>query len=484
MSEIKRLSLDTDQKALEINLDETIYGSFAEIGAGQEVARYFFKVGAAAGTIAKTMSAYDKKVSDDIYGPEPSGRYVCRARVDKMLDHEYGLNIRRLREERPESKLFAFADSVAAINYSRTIKGQGWLGLRFQLSPDKEPNDIVLHVRMKDRNAPLQQQAIGVLGVNLVYAAYNYYRDPETMIVSLMDNLKGRISIDMIRLSGPDFDGVDGRLPSLWLVKNNLTEVAMFGPERQSIHASEFLYKKEVMIVRGNYRPTTLVHQDLMKAGFKQFQEEEDVDENKAFLLAEITLANLGKADARIDEKDFLDRAEVLNQLGKTVVITNCDYFNKLISYLSEYKIKHLGVVFGVKQLSKMIQEIYDQNKDGTLLKALGAIFHRNVLIYAYPAERIKYQTGKKSKKELMTVDSMPIPQDVKFLIKHLIENRQIIDMKHYDMKLMRIYAGEVLRMIRDNEKGWEKLVPPKAAETIKTKKLFKFSKPRIEFEV
>lgn len=484
MPNIKRLSLDTDQKALEINLDETIYGSFAEIGAGQEVARYFFKVGAAAGTIAKTMSAYDKKVSDDIYGPEPSGRYVCQDRVYKMLDHEYDLNINRLREERPDAKLFAFADSVAAINYSRTIKGQGWLGLRFQLSPDKAPNDIVLHVRMKDRNAPLQQQAIGVLGVNLLYAAYHYYRDPETMIVSLLDSLKGRISIDMVKMTGPDFDGVDGRLPSLWLVKNNLTEVAIFGPDRQSIHASEFLYKKEVMIVRGNYRPTTLVHQDLMNSGFKQFCEEEYVNEEKAFLLAEITLANLGKADARIDEKDFLDRAEVLNEMGKTVVITNCDHFNKLVSYLSEYKIKHLGVVFGVKQLSKMIQDIYEQNKNGTLLKALGEIFHRNVSIYAYPAEQIKHQKGKKTKSELVTVDSMPIPPDVKFLIKHLIENRQIIDMKYYDLKVMRIYAGEVLRMIRDNEKGWEKLVPKEAAETIKNKKLFKFSRPRIEFEV
>ncbi len=484
MSKIKRLELDTDQKALEINLDQNIYGSFAEIGAGQEVARYFFKVGAAAGTIAKSMSAYDKKVSDDIYGPEPSGRYVCRARVDKMLDHEYNLNIQRLREERPEAKLFAFADSVAAINYTRTIKGHGWLGLRFQLSPNKEPNDIVLHVRMKDRNNPLQQQAIGVLGVNLVYGAYNYYRDPETMIVSLMDSLSDRISIDMVKLSGPDFDGIDGRLPSLWLVKNNMTEVAMFGAGCQGIHASEFLYKKEVMIVRGNYRPTTLVHMDLMEAGFKQFKEEEEVDESKAHLLAEITLDNLGKANAKIDEKDFLARADILCGLGRTVLISNCDQFNKLISYLGDYKIKHLGVVFGVRQLVEMINQLFYQNKDGLLLKAFGNIFHRNVFIYTYPAEQRNPATGEITSKELVTTKNMTVPKGVAFLIKHLIESRQIVDMVYYNPELLNIYAGKVLAMIRKGDDDWEKLVPPEAVQIIKEKNLFDYKSQQLKFEV
>jgi len=484
MSNMKRLELDTDQKALEINLDQKIYGSFAEIGAGQEVARYFFKVGAAAGTIAKSMSAYDKKVSDAIYGVESSGRYVCRARVDKMLDHEYNLNIERLREERPDAKLFAFADSVAAINYSRTIKGHGWLGLRFQLSPDKEPNDIVLHVRMKDRNNPLQQQAIGVLGVNLVYGAYNYYNDPETMIVSLMDNLNDRIAIDLVRLSGPNFENIDGRLPSLWLVKNNMTEVAMFGADCQGIHASEFLYKKEVMIVRGNYRPTTLVHMDLMEAGFKQFKEEEEVDDSKAHLLAEITLENLGKADAKIDEKDFLARADILCELGRTVVVSNCDKFNKLISYLTEYKIKHLGVVFGVRQLVEMINQLYYQNKDGLLLKAFGNIFHRNVFIYCYPAEQRDPASGKKTSDELVTTKNMSVPKGVTFLIKHLIDSRQIVDMKYFDPEVLNIYASKVLSLIRKGDDEWEKLVPPAAVKIIKEKNLFDHKSQELNFEV
>lgn len=481
---IKRLELDTDQKALEINLDENIYGTFAEIGAGQEVARYFFKVGAAAGTIAKSMSAYDKKVSDDIYGVEPSGRYVCQPRLYKMLDHEYALNMKRLRDDRPEARLFAFADTVAAINYSRTIKGNGWLGIRFQSKPDKEPNEIVLHVRMKDRNNPLQQQAIGVLGVNLVYGAYNYYRDPETMIVSLMDNLHGRISIDLVKLKGPEFESVDGRLPALWLVKNNMTEVAIFDCHGQGIHASEFLYKKEVMIVRGNYRPTTNVHLDLMESGFKQFCEEEAVDESKAKLLAEITLENLGKANAKIDEKDFLDRAEILCAMGKTVVITNCDKFNKLISYLSDYKVKHLGVVFGIRQLIELINQLYYQNKDDALLYAFGQIFHRNVFVYAYPAEQRNPVDGKKTTDELVTTQNMTIPKDVRFLVKHLVESRQIVDMKYYKPEVLYIYASKVLSMIRSGEEGWEKLVPAEAAQIIKQKNLFDYKSQQLRFEV
>ncbi|MFT5747946.1 MAG: hypothetical protein ACI920_003337, partial [Saprospiraceae bacterium] len=232
-----RKALETDQKTLEINLDAQVYGAFAEIGAGQEVARYFFQVGAAAGTIAKTMSAYDKLVSDDVYGTEPAGRYVCESRLYKMLDHEYDLMMRRLRNDRPDTNLFAFADTVSAVNYSRTIKGDGWLGLRFQLAPDEEPNDFVLHVKMKDKSNQLQQQAVGILGVNLIYGCYRYFEDPKVLIESLMDGLDGRISIDMIRLTGPRFTNLDNRLISLWIVKMGLTDVAIFDANKQNVQA-------------------------------------------------------------------------------------------------------------------------------------------------------------------------------------------------------------------------------------------------------
>jgi len=269
---MKRQLLETEQKALEINLDAKIYGAFAEIGAGQEVARYFFQVGAAAGTIAKTVSAYDKVVSDKIYGIEDTGRYVCESRVYKMLDHEYNLMLERLDTERPDTCFFAFADTVAAINFTKTIKGDGWLGIRFQLDPQGEPNDLVIHARMLDNDNKLQQQAIGILGVNLIYACYRYKDDPEELLDSLLDGLRGRVSVDMIRLTGPDFEEVDNRWLSLMLVKHKLTEVAMFNAEGKNIHPSEFLYKKHVMIVRGSFRPATLVNMDMIKSGFHQFR--------------------------------------------------------------------------------------------------------------------------------------------------------------------------------------------------------------------
>ena len=244
-----RQSLETEQKALEINLDDKIYGTFAEIGAGQEVARYFFQVGAAAGTIAKTMSAYDKVYSDEIYGPEPMGRYVCESRLYKMLDHEFELMETRLKLERPNTCFFAFADTVAAINFSKTITGEGWLGLRFQLKPGGKTNDLVIHVKMLDNDNKLQQQAAGVLGVNLIYAIFRYNNDVETMLQSLMDSLHGRVSVDMIRLSGPDFKDIDNRLLSLWLIKHKMSDVAMFGPDKRNVHPSEFMYKKNLLVV-------------------------------------------------------------------------------------------------------------------------------------------------------------------------------------------------------------------------------------------
>ncbi len=470
-----RQQLETDQKALEINLDPSIYGTFAEIGAGQEVARYFFQAGAAAGTIAKTMSAYDKVYSDKIYGVEPSGRYVCESRLYKMLDHEYDLMGSRLQNERPETKFFVFADTVAAINYQRTIKGDGWLGLRFQLHPEGEPNEIVLHVRMLDNDNQLQQQAIGTLGVNLIYACYRYNEDPEVMIESLLDSLHGRVKIDMIRLTGPDFEAVDNRLLCLMLVKHELTDVAMFGPDGRSVHGSEFLYKKHLMVVRGSFRPPTLVNLDMIQTSYQQFRNEPGVDSSRAYLLTEITMDNL-RAQGELDHKDFLDRAELLNAMGQTVMISNCEEHQRLIDYLSDFKVQQLGLVLGVQVLSEIINEKYYQNMDGRLLAAFGELFTRNVKIYVYPA----LQEGSA---ELITTGNMPIPEGVKFLFRHLLDNRQIVDVEKFDEGILHIFSKRVLNMLRQGEPGWEAMVPPKVARMVKEKFLFGYPCERMEFE-
>lgn len=461
-----RRILETEQKALEINLDEPIYGCFAEIGAGQEVARHFFQVGAAAGTIAKSMSAYDKVVSDEIYGSETKGlgRYVCEARLYTMLDHEYDLMEERLREPRPEHTFFAFADTVAAINYQKTIKGDGWLGLRFQLSPGEKPNDLIIHVRLLDNDNRLQQQAIGILGVNMVYAAFRFAQNPEVLISSLMDNLRGRIAIDLVRLEGPDFRQLDNRLVCLWMLRNGLSDVAIFGPDKRPVHAGEFLYKKSILIARGSYRPPTLVQQDMIDQTYRQFLAEPDVDANKAFFLTEITLDNL-KSSSEIDEKDFLDRADLLCELGHTVVLSNCVQHKKLIAYFSDYKIHRIGLAMGARKLQNIIRETCAQNPDN-LLTAFGETFLRNVRFYIYPAQP-EGQTA------LLKAKNIAIPQEIHFIYDYLLENQNIVDVTHFNSDILHIYHTKVLHMIQSGETGWEQYCPEQVARLIREKALF-----------
>lgn len=463
-----RRTLETEQKALEINLDEPIYGAFAEIGAGQEVARYFFQVGAAAGTIAKSMSAYDKTVSDDIYGSEMAGkgRYVCENRIYKMLDHEYDLMEHRLRTERPGHTFFAFADTVAAINYTKTIKGDGWLGLRFQLNPQTPPNDLIIHVRLQDQDNRLQQQAVGILGVNMIYGAFRYHSDPETLVKSLMDNLHGRASLDMVRLTGPDFAHVDNRLVSLWVVKNGLSPVAIFGPDGNTKHAGEFLYRKAILIARGSYRPPTLVQQDMIRHAFEQFLNEPDVDRKNAWFLTEITLDNLKGGNDHIDERDFMDRVTLLCALKQTVVISNCVQHKRLISYFSDYKVPKIGMAMGVRKLEVIMRQTCEQNPDN-LLTAFGELFPRNVRFYVYPARN-------NSDSEVLTTRNIPIPESIQTLYNYLLQHQNVVDVKEYDASLLHIYHKNVLREIQQNAPDWEKSVPERIAELIKSKNLFK----------
>ncbi len=467
--------LDTDQKALEINLDSTIYGTFAEIGAGQEVARHFFKVGAAVGTIAKTMSAYDKIYSDQIYGQEKSGRYVCESRLYKMLDHEYGLMVERLEDHLPDTKFFVFADTVAAINYARTIKGNGWLGVRFQLSPDGPPNDVAIHVRMHDNDNGLQQQAIGILGVNLIYACYNFSHDMEGFVSSLIDGIQGRVTVDMIRIKGGDFKDVDNRLLTYYLVKNDLSEIAMFDENGDSIHAGEFLYRHSVMVVRGNYRPPTLTSVNVFESSFKQFKDDFECDEEKSTLLAELSLNNL-KIDGEINLTDFLNRAKLLNKLGHKVIISNYPNHHNLISYLREFKVPKLGLLIGVNELQTIINEKYERNHDGRLLSAMGELFTKNIRIYAFPA--LNQETN-----ELITASNLPVPEGIDFLIKYLLDSQHIVEVQGYDPELLSIFAWEVLDSINRNDDEWKKMVPAETIQLIEKEQMFVHSINAVNIE-
>ena len=471
--------LEPEQKALEINLDDRIYGTFAEIGAGQEVARYFFQAGAALGTIAKTMSAYDKTYSDEIYGPEPSGRYVCESRLYKMLEHEYDLMQSRLQNIKPNTNFFVFADTVAAINYTKTIPGDGWLGIRFQLDPNGATNDLVIHVKMLDNDNRLQQQAIGILGTNLIYSCYRYQNYPEKMLTSLMDSLQGRVLIDMVRLTGPNFINIDNRLLSLMLVKNNMTNVAMFGPNRQNIHASEFLYKKSVLVVRGSFRPITLVNEDMINTSYDQFKEEHKISQEDARLLLEITIDSLKNSNGDIDEKDFLDRVELLNSMGYKVVVSNCEQHLKLIKYLNDYKVKQVGLALGVIPFTDLVNKRYlefrDKN-DISLLSVFGELFPKIFTLYVYPAK-----DG--NKESINTSSNMEIPEEAEFIFQYLKNTHQIVNIDKFNANILNIFSHNVFKMIQGGESGWENMVPKNTIEIIKSKHLFELPKQKMEFE-
>ena len=464
----KRHILKPEQKALNINLNKSIYGTFAEIGAGQEVARNFFQAGAAVGTIAKTMSAYDKTYSDSIYGPENSGRYVCESRLYKMLNHEYSLMDERLTTVRPDSLFFVFADTVAAINYRRTIKGHGWMGVRFQLSANGKPNDFILHVKMNDQSNHLQQEAIGILGVNMVYACFKFNDDLDEFVPSLLDGIWGRVHIDMLRLEGPDFTEVDNRLLAFKLVKHQLTDVAMFNTDERCIHASEFLWKKDLMVVRGHFRPPTKVTQDVFDFGLKQFTAEPDVSNERATIMAELTMNNL-KLDGEISEEDFIARADTLCALGYNVIISDCDNHQNLVNYLSDFNIGKIGLVIGVNELSEIIEEKYYNNQDGRLLVAFGELFNRNIKVYVYPAfisDEHKFTTAR----------TLMVPDGIHFLYKHLIDAQQIVEIEEYNKEQLDIMPWNILELITNQDDSWENGVPQEVVKVIKEKNLFSYT--------
>lgn len=466
---MERVILTAKQKALRINLDPDIYGTFAEIGAGQEVVRHFFRAGGASGTIAKTMSAYDKDVSDAIYGKEENNRYVCEPRLRKMLNHEYLLIEKRLkREKHPGKKFFSFANTVATIDFRKRFKGHGWLGIKFQTTPEKEPNEVILHVQLHENEAALQQETIGVLGVNMLYGCFFYYQNPQEFLKSLYDHLtRDQIEIDMVSMTGPDFETLDNRLLSLQLVKNGMTDAVIFSPDGKNLQPADLLYKKNILTIRGSFRPVTKVNIDMIINGYNAFVKEQRVDPDNLQVLFEITLNNL-RADGYIDEQDFLDRADILCSLGQTVLISNYQEYFKLVQYYSNFTSKRLGLIIGVTNLLELFDEKYYRNLNGGILEAFGILFTRDLKVYLYPAK------GSKDG-EILTTENAPIHPRIRPLYDYLIYNGRIVDLKGYDPEVLSIESREVLRQIKTGEAGWEKKVPNYVDVMIKNNKLFGF---------
>ena len=466
---IEREVWDSHRKALFINLDRSIYGSFAEIGAGQEVARCFFQSGGASGTVARTISAYDMAISDYLYGKSPSGRYVSENRLIQMLDKEYSSLVKLLKKEKDDdTRFFAFADTVATLNYKKDNEAHGWLGVRFQLNPGSEPNEVVMHVRLLENDALHQQQTLGTLGVNLIYACFYNYQYPNSFLKSLLEDIsEDRIEIDMIRMKGPDLDYVDNRLLAVQLVKNGMTPVAMFDRHGRVQQPTDLLYKKNIMLLRGSFRPITYVGFDMLKTGFSLFKKDVGYDKNKhnTEVLCEITLNNLIEEDD-FDERDFLDRVDILCGMGQNVMISNFREFYRLAEWFQRFRINNIRMVIGALTFRNVINKKYYSDLKGDIMEAFGKLFMKNLRVYLYPGRKLENDT-------IITSKNLEVDEDIKFLYRHLIENKYILDIPSYRKAYLPYFSHLVLQKIKNNDPEWEEMVPKYVSAFIKTRKLF-----------
>jgi len=456
--------LKVEKKAFQINMEPRIYGAFAEIGAGQDVARRFFAVGGAAGTVAKTISAYDMTFSDAIYGA--CGRYVSRARLHSMLTHEYNLLIERLDEKVGNSRtFFAYADTLAARSFRRHAESQGWMGIRFQKQPRTEPNEIIIHVRMLDARNIQQQEAIGIVGVNLIHGAYFLTENPEALVASLVDDLApGRIEVDMIRFTGPDFADVDDRIMALQLVTQNLTNAALFRATGEIVNAADALYKKPLLVERGSFRPVTLLADDMLNCAKAMFMREEGVRDSEPEILMEITMKNL-LASGELDLRDFLDRVDMLGAMGRTVLISNYGAYHRLVNYLSRYTDRMVGLPLGIPAMAEILEEEYYKDLEGGILEALGRLFKTGVKLYVYP---FLNPNG-----DLVTTENFEVAPNLVHLYRHLLDNGFIEAMEGYNPSYLPIKSPGVLAKIRAGTTSWESMVSPEVAKIIKQRQLF-----------
>ena len=459
--------LTTEEKALKINLTSDIYGCFAEIGAGQEVAANFFKAGGSSGTIAHSHSAYDMKVSDSMYGE--AKRYVCEDRLITMLSTEYDSLKSKLPGKYKESRFFAFCNTVESLNYHKTNQGHGWVGMRFQLE-NEEPNDVVLHIKMHDNSHKAQQETLGILGVNLIYACYFHSHDLDEFLSSIVQRLpRDKMEIDMIRVSGPDFEEVDNRIIALNLVKRGITDATMFDLSGSVLQPASALYKKNILLMRGRFRPVTKIHIDMIEKGKKQFLAEEEIDEENVRVIVELTLKDL-TADGKISDKDFVDRAELLGSLGYTVMISNYLKHYKMVDYLATIaRGRKMGVIVGVYNLQIIFDEKYYENLPGGLLEAFGRGFGHNVKLYVYPANNV--DTG-----DIYSLDNFSIPKSLEGLLQYLKDNNKLAKFEEYNPKLLGIMSDDVLSKIKVGASSWEEDVPEEVVKAIKFYKLFGYT--------
>lgn len=446
----------TLQKALKMNLDHSIYGTFAEIGAGQEIANWFFRAGGASGTVAKTMSAYDMIVSDEIYGK--ATRYVSRQRMCAMLEHEFPMLVQRLNAKRgTTTTFFTLADTVRAKSYRDTKEEcHGWIGLRFQAEPLGPPNDIQLHVRLLDESNAAQAEALGILGVNLLHAAFHLRDDPTAFLRSLLDDLtRKRVEIDMIDFSGAVFPvaAFQDRLMALQLVRLGLADAALFGADGEIWQASDVLYNKPVLLKRGSFDPITKLNLDMIERGQAAFQIDFGDEARDNIEILEITMHNLLASGAEVADSDFLARADILQALGKNVLISRYAEFHRVSNFLSRHTKKPVGIVLGLPLFEELFNERWCTDLEGGLLEAFGRLFKNQVRVYVYP--KGEPMTGC----ILGAADARVTPEQ-KHLLHYLIDTDCVRPLEEPNHDFLFHTSAEVRNMIHARDPQWQSLVP------------------------
>lgn len=507
--------LTSVEKARIINNDPKIYGSFAEIGAGIDVARWFFKAGRASATIAKTMSAYDMVFSDAIYGAEKNHRYVCESRLLKMLEKEFSLLQIRLENVRADrSTFFAFADTMA----SKSVReggdgGHGWMGVRFQTHPMGPSNDVILHLRLLDTSAIDQQEAVGIVGVNLIYSCFYHHDNPVTIVDTLCDALRqSRIEVDMIRFSGPAFKDVDHRLMSLRLVQNQLTDAVLISPEGTTLQPSEVFFNKHLLVQRARFRPLTKLHVEMLESAKKQFLKDCSETEANLIPVMEITLEDLERAatdaggtrDTHEMLRDYLARVQVLCAQGYHVLISNYSKYFQLSEFFQKYSAGKVGLVISAANLPRIFQQRTYADVPGGILSALGQLFRENVRAYVFPALLTSANTSSSAAQEAPTsgteentgvidlnlltqaqksqsqnaekfisAKNFTPPAELVNLYAHMLQSHAIEDIKEFDTQVLSLRSDEVLEKLKRNDPTWKDAVPAKAAQCIVEKRLF-----------
>lgn len=463
---------DTHHKALQVNLDPRWYGSFAEIGAGQEVVRWFFRVGAAAGTVAKSMSAYDMQVSDAIYGS--AKRYVSRERLQAMLDLEFKLNIDRLGDARGDTtSFFAFADTVVARSFKGGNECHGWMGVKFQAHPRDEPSQIIIHVRMLDDSAAAQQEALGIVGVNLLHGAFFLHHDPDKIVEGLLDSLgTSRVEVDMIEFSGIDFRYVENRMMAVKLVQLGLSGAAMFGPKGEVLQPSEVLRKKAILVERGSFRPVTHVNLDMMHCAREKFAADPENAGKPILELMEITMRNLLIESSQVDRRDFLARADLMCACGMTVMISDFFRYYRLATYLQTFTQERLGIVMGVPSLVELFDEKYYTDLPGGILESFGRLFKNDLKLYVYPLRVHQQDT-------LATIENIQVNTSLAKLYGYLADRGSFVNLDNFNPEYLHIFSRDVLQRIAAPDEAWTQMVPASVADLIKKRGFFGHTRVR-----